>query len=107
MSGDLRSPPVLRPLVVRITTGLPSRVSPSLPSVASYSATWSATGDQGLGSYVPSSGIRLLRSVGPPTSAYGGPGVGRSVVAGDLGPRHPVEERERRSDDRQRRRQSP
>src|ERR1700722_20279493 len=63
MSGVLRRPPVLRPRVVRMTTGFPSRVSPSLPSVASYSATWSAIGGQALGSYTPSSGIDGLRSL--------------------------------------------
>src|SRR5216683_1833997 len=42
------------PMVVKITTGRPSSVLPSVPSVDSYRATWLRIRSMGLGSYSPS-----------------------------------------------------
>src|SRR6516165_5214080 len=64
INGVLRSLPLLRPFVVRMTHGAPSSVPPSVPPVASYCSTWADTQSHGLGSYSPVRGIDGVLSGG-------------------------------------------
>src|SRR5690349_9056106 len=62
MTGDLRSLPLLTPRLVRMTTGSPRIVVPSVPPEPSYFSTCSRTHAVGLGSYSPSRGMTSLPS---------------------------------------------
>src|SRR5680860_835166 len=57
ISGILRTLPVLAPTLVRMTTGRPRIVVPSVPPERSYFSTWLRTYSFGLGSYTPDSAM--------------------------------------------------
>src|SRR5690606_33771947 len=64
MIGVLRIFPLLAPFVVRITTGSPCSVVPSVPPELSYSSTCLRTNSVALGSYSPVNGISAPRVSG-------------------------------------------